>query len=637
MSSALSGFATPAVSSPAPSQARPWPIFLRCALFVFVLFLVCPIRYFNLEPSIDNTWVYLLNYAAAHGISGVIWTTGPLAFLSFPQDIGDNLNRGLTFQLCAWLVLAAVFADLFFLAGYRLRNLAAFTAFFALSTPLYWFNYTGLENLIVASVLILLISARWRGGNGRYVAALLLTGFVPLIKLPAVIVAGGAVAGYLAEALYRRRPGAARDLALALAVPSLLYLSALRILLHSVGAVGQYLHGSFDTAANYSVAMAVRGDPMEFAAVAEIMAWMAVLLYFAGKANHPLVRFTIALLAIPLCLNFKHSFVRQDIHVINFFCFAALALASIALMMSIERPRVGAVGLILLAYGIIWIEYNVEHFANIDPLRQATAVTPFRFASHALWFKDVRPILRAETEASFGPGTRFEPEIVAAIGKSPVAALGTVFNAAQLDGLNLQLYPVIKRDGAYTPYLDNLNAAWIRDRGPRYLIADWESIDQRQLWAETPAMWLEIYRWYDTRLLARRSLLLERRAAPRFQSLQVESRFDARPAEGFAIPDSDSAVFWSMNCRMTAAGAVEKLLFRIPEVLMTVDGNAPQRVIPEVLASPVMGNFLPENLREMGDLFTPGASAHTVKKFAFGGPGIGAYAATCPVEFWTTR
>ena len=65
-----------------------------------------------------------------------------------------------------------------------------------------------------------------------------------------------------------------------------------------------------------------------------------------------------------------------------------------------------------------------------------------------------------------------------------------------------------------------MNATWIRDRGPEFLLFDGFAIDDRSAWAETPAMWLEIYRWCNTRLLGRRYLLLERRREPRFRSLR---------------------------------------------------------------------------------------------------------------------
>jgi len=96
--------------------------------------------------------------------------------------------------------------------------------------------------------------------------------------------------------------------------------------------------------------------------------------------------------------------------------------------------------------------------------------------------------------------------------REPVASLSIGYNNAVVDDLNLVLYPVLQRYSAYTAYLDSLNADWIRDKGPRFLIFAGISIDGRHPWTETPAMWVELYRWCNTRLLGKHNLLLERRA-----------------------------------------------------------------------------------------------------------------------------
>ena len=72
------------------------------------------------------------------------------------------------------------------------RNLAFFSIYFGFSAPLFWFNYVGPENLLLAGALVLLIVARWRGGMAPYAAALALVGVIPLIKLTGGMIAGAA-------------------------------------------------------------------------------------------------------------------------------------------------------------------------------------------------------------------------------------------------------------------------------------------------------------------------------------------------------------------------------------------------------------------------------------------------------------
>src|SRR5260370_27807001 len=124
----------------------------------------------------------------------LVWTAGPLGYLAFPQDLGNNLAHALILQGIVWAVLIAILADLFFRAGFKLRNLTLFTVFFAMSAPLYWFNYMGLENLLLMGALLLLVVERSSGGLPRYLIALALVGILPLIKLTSPMIARRAVA-----------------------------------------------------------------------------------------------------------------------------------------------------------------------------------------------------------------------------------------------------------------------------------------------------------------------------------------------------------------------------------------------------------------------------------------------------------
>ena len=146
---------------------------------------------------------------------------------------------------------------------------------------------------------------------------------------------------------------------------------------------------------------------------------------------------------------------------------------------------------------------------------------------------------------------------------------------------------------AFTPYLDGLNAAWMRDHGPPFLIYNGFVLDGRDAWAANPATWLEIYRWYDTRWLGPRNLLLQRRAAPRFTALEPLGRFTVRAPLTLSLPRSNAPVFWSLRCENSLTGKVRKLLFRMAETEMRIDTEAGEarlaRIIPEMLVTPVMG------------------------------------------------
>jgi len=553
-------------SAPATKQR-----IVRVVLFVWTILIACPIRYWPVDDTVDNTWVFAMNYAATHGFAigrDLIWTTGPLGYLVFPMDIGNNLAHALAFQCALWVVLVAIFADVFFRARLSVRNLSYFSIFFSLSAPLYWFNFMGLENLLLAGALVLLVLARQNGGIGRYSAALALAGVTPLIKLTAGMLAGSAVLGFLIERFWTRRGSVWREITLAIAIPLAVTAAGCWIFLPSLEAMAHYVRASIEIVSGYSSAMSEWGDPMEFAGVADALIGIGALLFIRNKGNRSTAWSLAALLAAPLLMSIKHGFTRQGVHVINFFCFAGLALALIALVVPLGGKRSIVAFLVMLNFGVLSLEYM---FARLDFRQAISEVTGIRGASLAIGavrFGTLRTVLSAETD--YTPEARVEPEIRAIVGESPVASLSLVYSGAVMEELNLQLYPVVQRYSAYTPYLDQWNAAWIRDQGPRYLLFDGHTIDDRHPWAETPAMWMEVYRWYDTRRQGLHSLLLERRSTPRFEHLRSIGHQNIALARGMDLPTSAEPVFWTLACGNSATGTLRKAIFRIPRVTMWV-------------------------------------------------------------------
>jgi len=633
-----------AIAEPQPtSSATPLPSTLgakvaRVLLFLWTVTIACPIRYWPVDGSIDNTWVFALNYAAAHGLRmgrDLIWTTGPLGYLVFPQDFGNNLTQALALQSVLWIALIAILADLFFRANLPTRNLIFFSLFFSLSAPLYWFNFLGLENLMLTGALILLVLYRQRGGLPRYVAALLVIGAVPLIKLTSGMLGAGAIAGFLLERAIRNRKQAWREAVLALIVPAAVAMAGCWLFLPSWGAALLYLRGSLEIVKGYSSAMSLTGDPIEFAGVVDVLLAIAAFLFVRNKDRRAMAWSLAALLAVPLAVSFKHGFVRQDLHVVNFFCFAGVALALSAIVLPLDGKRSQVAFLVLLNFGILSMEYMFARLGLDEAVPEMTGMRGVAMAAGALRLSAARADLRAAGEAKVPADARLEPHLRALVGDEPVASLSIAYAGAAVDHLNLQIYPIVQRYSAYTPALDERNAEWIRDRGPRFLLFDGNAIDTRHFWAETPAMWQEVYRWYDTRSLGSRNLLLERRTSPRFTRMVEVGRGAVSIADGFDLPP---AVFWKMGCGDSIEGDLRKLVLRVPEVYMQlVDGDGHRqtfRVLPEVLSAPLPGRNLPATLPDLAALLDPGATAPALtKRIVFSGPGLTSYRAACAVEF----
>jgi hypothetical protein len=583
------------------------------ALFLYILFVVCPIRYWPLGGNIDQTWRFALNYAHAQGLiygTEVIFTTGPLGYLCFPQHIGSNLGEALLFQSALWVVLALVFADLFFRADFPLRNLALFSLFLGLAADLFWFEYMGPENLLLVAVLVLLVVHWFNGGAARLLVALVLLGVLPLIKLTAAIIGFSALLGFM---IARRRTWS--ELLLAASVPSVITFALALATMPSKPALLAYLKGSFDVVSGFSSAMVQDGSRLEMTgALTALVLLAAMLSLFKARSD---TWFYCLLLALPLFISFKQGFVRQDpLHVNEFFCFLALTLGLVSLDVDLNGRTARRAILLTGLFAALWLA-NVQSFA-----RTAAESTGLRGLWMTLRTLPLSHLEKRLDSTPFPDESRLEPQIVQAIGSAPVASLSIQFSNLAAAGLQTRLYPVVQRYAAYTPYLDSLNAAWIRDKGPRFLVFDGDRLDVRNSWAETPAMWLEVYRWYDTRLLGPKNLLLERRQSPRFSGLKVLQQTQTDQHGTFHMPPSSEAVFWKLNCNSDWKQRVESTLFRGPLVFMTTfsaNGQARRdRVIPGMLATPVMGNYLPGSLGQYARLFEGKVSvADTVDRISF--------------------
>ena len=627
-------------SSTNPVAAAPDRIkgLARLALYLYVILVACPVRYWPLGSTAEDTWRFALNYAAAHGLAAgrdVIFTCGPLVYLLFPEHLGNNLVQGLLFQAVLWLSLAIIFADVYFHAGIPLRNLALFSFCFGLAAPLFWFNFLGTENLMLAGALILMLMFHLRGGLVRYLAALVLLGLLPLFKLTAGIVGLAALAGFLVERAIERRWKALPEAALAALIPVAVTTAIGLWIMPSASAILLYFRGGVDLSSAYSAAMSYGAQHVEILSALEATAVLVALWCLHAAASYRLASFHALLVAIPLFVSFKHGFVRQDDHIVNFFCFVAVALALASLTINLHGTTLRRVGFLMILFLMIWQD-NVGKVWGMSAVTQSTGVRGGQMLWGALRFDRLKQKLHASV-ASFPEDERLEPELVTLIGASPIASLSISYTNLPAAGLHVRLYPVLERYAAFTPYLDGLNAAWIRDQGPRFLVFDGKTIDDRDPWAETPAMWLEIYRWYDTRLLGTRNLLLERRSTPRFTKLETIGRFRIAFPGKLQLPNSAAPVFWTVNCRQSTRGRMQRLLFRAPSVSIatheTGGSTRSGRILPDVLVSPVLGNYLPGNLSQFAALFRPGVNpGYSVDQLAFEGPGSKSYSSSCEVE-----
>jgi hypothetical protein len=568
----------------------------------------------------------------------IAWTWGPLSQLLFPFDIGNNLARGLAFQAGLWVLDIVVLWDLFFRSRFPLRNLGVFSILIGLSTlDYYQWLYPG--NLLLYPALILLVHFRLRGGIVRYVGALAVMGLIPLIQIFGALIVVGVMAGLIIDLLLRDRRGARLNVALALTVPAGVAIVSCRFALGSFHAIAGYVGWSLELMRGYSVAMSTSGPRVDLLAAVEATVLLAAALFLLMLRDREESRFFTLFLVIPVLMNLKHGFVRQDVpHIAIFFCFLALALALVILAIPLNQrfTSVGTV-VVLLLFAILWQDH-----AATDDLGDSIASVSGIGTPSQVWdasrFEHLRSSLDAKARRNYSANTRIEPEIKLIVGHEPIAFLSNAYSNALMDDLNLVLFPVLQRYSAYTPYLDQLNATWIDSKGPRFLIFDGLAIDGRHPWTESPATWTEVYRWYNTRMLGSHNLLLQRRSEPRFTHFELLAHQTTHFGEDLVMPATPDPVFWTMRCSLSRTGKLRALLARVPAVMMDVNGRDGRtrgfRVLLPVLGAPSLGSCLPSSLAEFAEVFSEHEKRDfAVAKLEFRSLGKSAYRQDCEVEF----
>jgi hypothetical protein len=609
---------------------------------MYLCLVLCPIGY--LAPyckDADNTWYFALNFAAAHDLvlgRDIAWTWGPLFYLFFPFDIGNNLVRAMAFQAGLWILVVVVLRDLFFRDGFPLRNLALFSVLIGLST----FDYHQLRypgNLPLYPALILLVHFRLRGGIMRYIASLAILGLMLLFQIFGTLILLGALAGLVVDSAFGNRHTSRTYIALAMIVPVTIAVVACRLALGSFQAVATYIRCNLELSRGYSFAMSASGARVELVAAFEGIALFVAALSLLMICNRDQARFFGLVFALPLVMNLKHGFVRQDAgHVAVFFCFLAMIFAMLILAIPLNEQvtRLRLIALLLL-FAILWQDYAPGKYvkSTIASVFGLDAVSQLWNASR---FTHLRQSLGTEGQENCAD-TRVEPEIKSIVGREPIAFLSNVYSNALMDDLNLVLLPVLQRYAAGdTPYLDQMVGTWIDQKGPRFLIFDGLTIDFRHPWTETPATWREVYRWYDARMLGSHNLLLERRAAPRFNRFEIIAHQTIRFGAHLAMPQSPDRIFWTMQCSLSTTGRLRALLARVPPVMMdvnTTDGRTRTfRVLPSVLGAPSLSRYLPSSLTEFAEIFRGRDDPDfSVANLEFKSLGQSAYQQDCKVEF----
>ena len=559
-------------------------------MFAVILAAAYSVRSYPITAGLDASWVYALNYARIKGlIAGrdAIFTYGPLASLAVPMDLANNLARGVVFQFGCWLAFAGVAAWIVFVRKVSLEKVAVFAVcLLAGWRSFHHWDYVGPEIFIAFLALLLLgAAATERRWLPWFVGSCSLGWLLFFVKFSAAVLVLSATVLFVFSVLpfdriKARRAGIASLLAAVcvLGTATLCYFPGFSELM-------RYARGGIEISSGYTAAMTLRGPRAPLVlAFALILSWL-LLLGCLYRSRDRVLPAALACLG-PWFVVFKHSFVREPFHAGMIFAFTPLLWGIIVLFSELGRkdvPRLTA---------------PVAIFAAVTCMTMAPATYPTRLGLAA---------------------DRLPEAIRDAIGAEPVAIFPHELTYAAANGLNFRPFPVLQAYSAYTPYLDEADAAFLNSDGtaPPLVLFDWKSIDGRNPLLDVPATTLALYRHYDLAAAGGGHLLLRRRSEPRFggtpRLLETRHWQKQRP---FPVPADDRLLIARIYLQKSFEGQARNFLFRLPAVTLM-----DFRVSPDVMREGILLNALPRSLEEAGELFAGEALPAWNTQVALAGPG----------------
>ncbi len=610
-------------------------------LLLFIALISFPYRFSPIDTGLDPSWIFAINYFFDNNFifgRDVIWTYGPLGFLSYPLNVGVNLDIATGFQVCLW------FGFLFTIGYVALTNrcssmrLLLFAVLCTGGQSAYYLGYVGFDYVIVFYILFLLsLSLFMQRWLGWYITALFLTLLLLFIKFSAAILSILSLLFFLFTLAFTDKRKSLKALIATVTLP--VFFGVFFMMYHpSFSVMWGYIKGAYELVSGYSVAMSKPGKGIELT-LAFIVAMLYGLCMFTLYQKKEQSFYLSGVFIAPLCFSFKHGFVRQDTHVLIFFSTVLLVIGMIMLFSDVRKFLKRAVCLTTAFIGV-WFIVSLQHVPDRILYHGVAGLITVNNMKAAFQYTKTKALLDKTSEKNLEASEL--PEVLRKkTGTQRVAVFPWEVSYAAAQKLNYVPFPVFQTDNAYTSYLDLLNAQFLENpaAAPEFVLMEWKSVDDRHPLIDVPATWLSLCKWYDRYENSSALLLLKRRASPRFTRLHLIESTDYSTGDFVKVPTYEKPLVVKLHMDLHTAGKLTKIFFRIEEVriaLQTDSGGIHSfRVVPDTLRDGLLITVLPMNLTETDAFLSKKPGMPKINGFRIYGKGMSSYESKMTVEFYT--
>lgn len=602
-------------------------------LLAYAASMTLPLTFNSAGTGLDPSWHFALTYFPWSDYKfgpDVIFTSGPLGFVNWPEGVGWHLVIAFAVRIFVWVVLVTELAT----ACHR-RRFAPIPCFLCVLSVvvaqpvLIW----AFEQMLAIAALLLILRdhpEKQRFWRTTFPLSLLIA-LAFLGKGSGYVMLMGAFASYFALTYWqeRRKPSATSLLRIGWVVagPFIAYLA------YNPSVIGlqAYVTGTVNLMSGYSVAMSVQrplGDSLCFGSFAVLLLGFAIY----GARRKWLEIEAIAWVMIPFFAGMKYSAVRHGATTFNGFGLVLFAI----LLLKCKPVKAATV-----AGGMTWALLSIVSLAGMSVWaisgRQWDPVPHLKQIGNVFHWKRSIASVVARTQVNLLVDT-LPDSLLARIHGAPVVIFPWELAYGPANHLNLVPLYTLQSYTAYTNWLDRETAQHLaKTASDTRLLVEWKSIDGRHPLLDVPATWEAIYNGFEGELALPGLLLLKKRDHPAVFNFKGVKRTISDVHQWQNVPDREHAVSVSVSFSPTLLGTARGFLYKINPVYMDLEtdrgGLMRFRVVPDVLRYPFVINCLPLDQSDLESFLFGQVSQQKVKRFRFSGDGLDSFSSLAEIAF----
>ena len=413
----------------------------------------------SIETGLDPSYAFGLNYIFAHHFAfgtDIIYTYGPLGFLHFPQDIGNNF-------LIAVLIVSALrflFIYSFLLLGRTINKEQWLAATFL---AIFIGNYLSyLDLILVGATTICILLHHQNLQNVWLVIAALLTIIALLIKSSFGLMSVSILFSYSVFEIVKNKNYRSATILIASSV--FIFLMIWLLLYGNINGVYNYFYGTWQLSKGNSSAMIIEVKNN----------WMLIILFAVCFFSLPffIKNKNISLLYIVSFLSlyaaWKYAFSREENYHLKFF-FDYLIVFSVLILLIAQHLKYGHIALLLASLFIFHKSMEATEMYTIDDSIEFSGIKNFTdlVFDNKQFMEDAKNRTQQNLEKK-----KLNPQLKQLIGNATIDFFPWELTYVAANNLNWKPRPNLQ-SGAYTPWLDKNNANFIASKNaPQFYL--WE-------------------------------------------------------------------------------------------------------------------------------------------------------------------